>query len=92
MRRMGRLKYIGATGKHGFVVKIKYSTEAINLIRFLGCLLKMDDTHYLSIPVTDMPIFFNSSEQGRRSTKSSKVYCICNDNVINIINCMGSQF
>ena len=42
MRRKKRLKYIGAIGKHGFAVKIKYSTEAINLIRFLGFLLKMD--------------------------------------------------
>ena len=35
MHRKRRLKYIGAIGKHGFVVKIKYSTEAINLIIFL---------------------------------------------------------
>jgi len=42
MHRKTRLKYTEAIGKHGFAVKLKYSTEAINLIRFLGCLLKMD--------------------------------------------------
>ena len=42
MSRKRRLKYIGAIGKHGFAVKLEYSTEAINLIRSLGCLLKMD--------------------------------------------------
>ena len=42
MRRKRRLKYIVAIGKHGFAVKSRHPTEAMNLIAYLGCLLRMD--------------------------------------------------
>ena len=42
VHRKRRLKYIVAIGKHGFAVKSRHPTEAINLIAYLGCLLRMD--------------------------------------------------
>ena len=43
MRRKKRLKYIVAIGKHGFAVKSRHPTEAINIIAYLGCLLRMEE-------------------------------------------------
>ena len=53
------------------------------------------DTDYLPIPVTDMPIntdiFQNRGGGVENHLKFKCINCICNDNVINVINCMGSQ-
>ena len=49
MHRNTRIKYTEAIGKHGFAVKIKYSTEVINLIIFLGRFLKMDYWLYTAL-------------------------------------------
>ena len=55
------------------------------------------DTDYLRIPVTDMPVltdilqFFRTGKE-EKNLKFMCVNWICNDNVINVINCVGSQF
>ena len=57
-------------------------------------------THFFTftdtpIPVTDMPIFTdilqNRGGGAENHLKFMCINCICNDNVINVINCVGSQ-
>ena len=53
------------------------------------------DTDYLPIPVTDMPIFTDILQFFRtgkeEQIKFMCINCICDDNVINVINCVGGR-